>query len=417
MKAGGGLVDRLCRLRLRALAGPDIGAPKHGLPPDLADAAKKPRVPLLINVGTILGKPYPPKVNLENQIEFVVIGDFLSTQFQNNVFALAEISIEYRAEFKVVLYKTGVHCIVFVIDKLTSVVQSIGHFKLEEESSMDIENGTYRTLNSAQMMGELKDANDALAMLTDKITKYRASNSKQTQRAKLDADRERTRQDFENANRTVKSEASVIYERDIESIKSKIAQETEQVKTKLAAELEPIKTKLANDLEDLAKEFKETQARLREESLGAQAKLREDAERSKDELKASQKPAMDESKAIYKKKIDALESMLSQELKELETEAATRQAAIASNTASMQAQETEQNAKKLKNTYTKIVRRGPARNTNKATSKVAKNVAYQGGGAEQVAELASDDDEGRPATSSPQAGSGSSNEPMNMDDD
>jgi len=404
MKAGDGLVDRLCRLRLRALAKPDIGAPKHSLPPDLADAAKKPRVPLLLNVGTILGKPYPPKVNLENQIEFVVIGDFLSTQFQNDVFALAEISMESRAEFKVVLYKTGVHCLVFVIDKLTSVVQSIGHFKLTEENSMDIENGTYRTLNSAQMMGELKEADDALAVLKEEMAKYKASNSKQTQKAKLDADRERTKQDFENANRTVKSEASVMYERDIESIKSKIAQETEQIKTKLTA-----------GLEHLAKEFKENQAKLKEEASGAQAKLKEDAARSQDELKASQKPAMDESEAIYKQKLDALKSMLSQQIKELETEAATRQAAIASTTAAMQAQETEQNAKKLQNSYTKIVRRGPARNTTKATSKVAKNVAYQGGGAEEVAEIDSDD-EGRPATSSPHAGS-SSNEPVDLDDD
>jgi len=314
------------------------------------------------------------------------------------------------------------------------VVQSIGHFKLTEENSMDIENGTYRTLNSAQMMGELKEADDALAVLKEEMAKYKASNSKQTQKAKLDADRERIKQNFENAQRAVKSEASVIYERDIDSIKSKIAQETEQLNTKLTAELEPVKTKLKDDLEHLAKEFKENQAKLKEdlehlakefkenqaklkeESSGAQAKLKEDAARSQDELKAVYKPKMDESIAIYKQKLDAPRAELNQELKDLEAEAATRQAAIASNTASMQAQETEQNAKKLQNTYTKIVRRGPARNTTKATSKVAKNVAYQGGGAEEVVVELESDDEGRPATSSPEAG-GSSNDPMDLDDD
>jgi len=417
--AGDGLVDRLCRLRLRALEKPDIGAPIRLRDefPGLDDAAnKKQRLPVLINVGAILGKSYPVKVNLENKITLNYMGEWLLPQLKNDVFDLANISTESRTEFTIVLYKTGVHCIVLIID-MDTTVQSIGHFMLEAENLMSIERGTYETLNSTQMMGELKEADDALAVLKEDMAKYKASNSKQTQKAKLDADRERIKQNFENAQRAVKSEASVIYERDIESIKSKIAQETEQINTKLTAELEPVKTKLKDDLEHLAKEFKENQAKLKEEASGAQAKLKEDAARSHDELKATYKPQMDESVAIYKQKLDAPRAGLNQQLQDLEAEAATRQAAIASNTGEMQAEEAELRAKKLQSTYTKMVRRGSSKSTTKATSKVAKNVPYPGGAFEEVVVELESDDEGRPATSSPEAGSGSSNDPVDLDDE
>lgn len=245
-----GLVDRLCRMRLNALAGANTG-PKQGREGEVSlnDGAKKQRQQVLIDVGTVLmnsKSTFPEKVNLDNKLVFLHVGTNLSDEFQAYMMHLAGMrSVRARAASRIVVYKTdpGLDCVVFFVDRNTTAVNIIGLFTLNaDEASIDPE--SFRTLNSAVMISNMNQADEMLAGLKvglenskDAIAKHRKAHKTSV----ADQRERRIKADFEEDQRKLRAE----FLRAQEMLKAQHTQKMKDLDAQSAAQKEKRQAEIA----------------------------------------------------------------------------------------------------------------------------------------------------------------------------